>query len=88
MIEEGRVDPIGDELPPPPPDPAEEAARREAEEARARAPFVVGVVTVPRVAGRRRIPVRGRFADWGGTDEEGDTEDEELGVDFDDVSDT
>lgn len=57
-----------------------------------RGPFVVGVVAaprVPRVAVVRppvRMRVRGRFADWGETDEE-DTEGEELGMDFDDVPD-
>lgn len=56
-----------------------------------RGPFVVGVVAaprVPRVAVVRppvRMRVRGRFADWGETDE--DTEGEELGMDFDDVPD-
>lgn len=85
MIEEGRVDPIGDELPPPPnlvEDAARrdaEEARRDAEEARARAPFVVAVVAVPRVARRRRrVPVEAS----GGADEEADMEGEEPGVNF------
>lgn len=82
MIEEGRVDHIGDELPPPPPPPeaAAEAARREAEEeARVRAPFVIGIVTVPRII--RRVPVREGFAHSG---EEVDMEGE-LGIDFNNV---
>lgn len=70
MINEGRVDNIGDELPlPPPPDLAEEAPRRDVDETRARAPFVLGVVVVPRVA-ERRVPVREGFAHLGGTGEE------------------
>ncbi|KAL0632520.1 hypothetical protein Q9L58_008576 [Maublancomyces gigas] len=89
MIREGRVDLIGEELPPPEAPDAPDApaprrnARREVENL---LPFVVGVVPVPGIP--RRVPVRGRFADWGGTDDEGDTEGEELGVDFDDVPDT
>lgn len=85
---QGRVGPVGEELPPPPPPPeqvedADQRRRRAAE-----APFVVGVVRAGVApARRRRVPVRGIFADWGGTDEEPDTEGEELGVDFDDVSD-
>lgn len=85
MVEEGRADYIGNEPPPPPPpDPVVEAARRDAEEARARAPFVIGVVVVPRVAGRRRVPVREGFAHLGDTGEEVGI-DGELGVDFDNV---
>lgn len=85
LIEEGRIGFQGEELPPVEPAPAEIAAagaeRQRREDERNRAPFVVGVVP-PRVVPRRGR-VRGRFADWGETDEE----EEELEVDFDDVPD-
>lgn len=81
MVEEGRVDPIGDEIPPPP-NPVEDAVRRDAEEARARAPFVVAVVAVPRVARRRRVAVRDSGDVDEEADEEADMDGEELGVDF------
>lgn len=64
---------------------------RERERERDNLPFVVGVAVPPRVEQRGvaqapRVRVRGRFADWGETDDE-DTEGEEHGMDFDDVPD-